>query len=181
MIVVEAPFRSEPWEAFLQVRREVLRWPLGLEYSDDDLAAEAADVCLVAVEASPSPREREVDPRSGDGGRITALPPSPTMSGLPPLGGEDSPSIGGLLLRPADAELKMRQVAVRADLQGRGVGRSLVEASEAYALSHGFERIVLHARTSAVPFYLALGYETEGDEFEEVGIPHLFMFKNLTR
>lgn len=146
MIVVEAPYRSELWGAFLQVRREVLRWPLGLEYTDADLASETGDVCLIATEAHSSP--------------------------FP---------LGGLLLRPHGPELKMRQVAVRADLQGRGVGRSLVEASEDYARTHNYQRIVLHARTSAVPFYLAVGYETEGDEFEEVGIPHLFMFKNLTR
>ena len=36
----------------------------------------------------------------------------------------------------------------------------------------GGSEIALHARESAVPFYLALGYGLVGEPFEEVGIPH---------
>ena len=44
-------------------------------------------------ELSPSPREGGVAPRSGDGGGNTGVPPSPTASGLPPLGGEHLPQL----------------------------------------------------------------------------------------
>jgi predicted GNAT family N-acyltransferase len=37
----------------------------------------------------------------------------------------------------------------------------------------------MHARKSAVGFYEKLGYEIEGDEFEEVTIPHYEMQKTL--
>jgi len=39
--------------------------------------------------------------------------------------------------------------------------------------------MVLHAREAAIPFYLRLGYELEGEPFTEVGIPHRRMVKLL--
>jgi predicted GNAT family N-acyltransferase len=74
---------------------------------------------------------------------------------------------------------KMRQVAVDPRSQGRGVGRLLVEASEVSLGGKGGLEIVLNARDTAVPFYQALGYETVGEPFEEVGIPHRKMKKRL--
>jgi predicted GNAT family N-acyltransferase len=75
--------------------------------------------------------------------------------------------------------LKMRQVAVRPEMQGKGIGRALVEMSESIAQEAGSGFIKLNARDTAVPFYLALGYESEGEPFEEVGIPHRLMVKYL--
>ena len=74
----------------------------------------------------------------------------------------------------------MRQVAVDEHLQGKGLGGILVEFSEEYALNNGFDEIVLHARDTAVKFYLSLDYEiTDKDFFYEVGIAHLKMRKKL--
>lgn len=39
--------------------------------------------------------------------------------------------------------------------------------------------MVLHARDSALDFYLSLGYSIVGDPFEEVGIPHHRMEKSF--
>lgn len=87
---------------------------------------------------------------------------------------------GCLVLTPLDADtIKMRQVAVAPELQGRGVGKLLVEASEARAKSAGYRRMSMHARETAVPFYLRLGYATVGERFEEVTIPHFKMEKAL--
>lgn len=88
--------------------------------------------------------------------------------------------VGILLLTPLDGqEMKMRQVAVAPDLQGKGVGALLVAVSEETAKSLGFNKITLHAREAAVPFYLRLGYQTQGDRFVEVTIPHFKMEKAL--
>ena len=73
----------------------------------------------------------------------------------------------------------MRQVAVVSDLQGQGIGRALVEYSEALARKLGFRRMVLHARETAVAFYKKLGYLRIGGRFEEVTIPHWAMTKQL--
>ncbi len=75
--------------------------------------------------------------------------------------------------------LKMRQVAVVPALQGKGIGKILVEQTEQWARHNGWRTITLHARLSAVPFYKKLHYEIEGDVFEEVSVPHFKMEKNL--
>ena len=85
-----------------------------------------------------------------------------------------------LILTPLDGKtVQMRQVAVAKQEQGKGTGRQLVEYSEKITLQNGYDKIMLHARDTAVEFYLKLGYEPEGEQFFEVGIPHLQMRKNL--
>ncbi len=87
-----------------------------------------------------------------------------------------------LNLKPvSNTQLKMRQVAVDERIQGQGLGSRLVRFSEDYALKKGFNEIVLHARDTAVNFYLNLNYEiTDPNVFYEVGIKHLKMRKKLT-
>ena len=88
--------------------------------------------------------------------------------------------LGCLTLKPQEeATIKMRQVAVKEDTQNAGIGTALVNESERFAREIGFEKIVLHARKEAVPFYRKLGYKTQGKQFEEVGILHSKMYKNL--
>ncbi|MES2962851.1 MAG: GNAT family N-acetyltransferase [Bdellovibrionota bacterium] len=88
--------------------------------------------------------------------------------------------VGCLILTDAGGgSLKMRQVAVAANQQGKGVGRALVEFSEKFGHERGFREMVLNARETAVPFYLALDYEPVGETFTEVGIPHRKMRKTF--
>lgn len=86
-----------------------------------------------------------------------------------------------LNLKPVSSStLKMRQVAVDDTIQGQGLGSKLVRFSEEYALKNGYNEFVLHARDTAVNFYLNLNYEiTDPEVFYEVGIPHLKMSKTL--
>ncbi len=86
-----------------------------------------------------------------------------------------------LNLKPiSNTSIKMRQVAVDEIVQGQGLGSKLVRISEEFALKKGFNEIVLHARDTAVNFYLNLKYEiTDPNVFYEVGIPHLKMRKKL--
>jgi predicted GNAT family N-acyltransferase len=78
-----------------------------------------------------------------------------------------------------DGQIKMRQVAVDFDRQHGGVGTRLVRFSETVALRLGFKKMVLNARTTAVPFYERLGYEAHGEPFIEVTVPHVRMSKRL--
>lgn len=87
-----------------------------------------------------------------------------------------------LTLKPVnDKIVKMRQVAVDPQTQSKGLGTFLVKESEKFALDQGFETIELHARDTAVEFYKKSGYTSKGEIFKEVGIDHVFMFKNLTK
>lgn len=130
------------YEATVALRFKVLREPLGLTFTQEQLATEASDLHCALWETTDL--------------------------------------LACLILSPlAEGEIKMRQVAVRPDLQGKGLGRILVEFSEATARDRGYQDMVLNARDTAVPFYLRLGYELEGDPFTEVGIPHRKMRKRL--
>ena len=93
---------------------------------------------------------------------------------------EDFELVGCLVLTPKDDKtIKMRQVVVREDCQRQGVGRRLVEDSELVCQERGFKKMVLNARTTAVPFYLALDYKKSGKPFIEVSIEHYKMSKAL--
>jgi predicted GNAT family N-acyltransferase len=88
--------------------------------------------------------------------------------------------LGCLLLTPrGDGEIQMRQVAVKPEMQGTGLGRALVDEAERKAKELGFTRMMLHARDVAIGFYARLGYGREGDLFTEVGIAHQQMAKAL--
>ena len=121
----------------------MLRWPLGLEFTDAELVAETDDLHITVMD-----------------GKL---------------------ALACLMLTPlANGQIKMRQVAVDPALQGTGIGRQMVEFSETEAARLGYQEMVLHARDTAVGFYLRLGYESVGDPFKEVGIPHRYMRKSLT-
>ena len=93
---------------------------------------------------------------------------------------EGTELVACLVLKPLDERcIKMRQLAVRENVQGKGFGRELVNYAESFAKGRGNEEIVLHARETARGFYEKLGYEAEGDSFTEVGLRHLIMRKKL--
>ena len=136
-----APHNSAHYRAAVELRRRVLRIPLGLDFSESELAEEAAQVHFVD---------------SVDGSVVACL-----------------------TLVPLGTTLKMRQVAVDTELQGKGRGRTLVEFAEIWAAQQGFAEINLHARESAIPFYITLGYRITSEPFLEVGLPHRAMQKRL--
>jgi len=88
--------------------------------------------------------------------------------------------IGCVMLQPKDKDtIKLRQMAVAPEMQGKHIGRLLVQHAEEMALHKNYTRIVLHARDIAEGFYKKLGYTTTGDPFTEVGIAHVMMEKTL--
>jgi len=88
--------------------------------------------------------------------------------------------VGCLVLKPLpDGAIKMRQVAVREDVQKKGIGQLMVAASEAISRKLNFQEMELNARKNAVPFYKKLNYKTSGKEFMEIEIPHFKMVKTL--
>jgi predicted GNAT family N-acyltransferase len=88
--------------------------------------------------------------------------------------------IGCLMLHHLDSTtIKFRQMAVYDAWQGKNIGRLLIETAEKYAANKGYKQVSLHARKVVSGFYTALGYKSIGDEFEEVGIAHLLMKKEL--
>lgn len=143
MIIARIDFATPDYDEAVQLRTQILRTPLGLTFTTEQLAAEYLDIHFAAFD-------------------------------------EEGVLKGILLMLPQDAQIvKMRQVAIAAEMQGQGIGRALVAASEAWASINQYKTIELHARDIAIPFYEKLGYECVGDWFSEVNILHKKMIKNL--
>ena len=74
---------------------------------------------------------------------------------------------------------KLRQMATAEGVRGKGYGIALVKALEEYAAENGMTSIILHSRHYAVGFYEKLGYKITSDVFQEVGMDHYVMEKDV--
>ena len=84
-----------------------------------------------------------------------------------------------MLISTEPGTVRLRQMAVLKNLQGKGIGRALMQFAENIARDRGFRKITMHARKTATGFYEKLGYVVSGEEFEEVTLPHIVMEKQL--
>lgn len=92
----------------------------------------------------------------------------------------DGSTIGAArLVRRGDGVIKVGRVAVRRAARGLGIGRSLMALAHATARSLGARRMVLHAQLTVSAFYLRLGYTAVGPAFDEAGIAHQRMEREL--
>jgi YbgC/YbaW family acyl-CoA thioester hydrolase len=89
------------------------------------------------------------------------------------------PIATGRLLPADNGSAKIGRVATNKVLRGSGVGRGVMQALMDAARKRGDREIVLHAQRTAQEFYLGLGFQPRGDEFEEAGIPHIEMTRPL--
>jgi N-acetylglutamate synthase-like GNAT family acetyltransferase len=88
--------------------------------------------------------------------------------------------LGCCLLTKLDKDtVRLRQMAVQNNLQGKGIGAAMMNFAENVARDLGYKKICMHARKSAIGFYQKLGYKVTGQEFEEISIPHFLMQKKL--
>jgi len=95
---------------------------------------------------------------------------------------EDGKVIGCVILVPLDGantKTQLMQMAVDTNQQGKGIGKLLVKELLAFSHSMGIKEIACHARDNAALFYKSLGFNIFGAPFEEVGIQHYHMRKEL--
>jgi len=93
---------------------------------------------------------------------------------------EDGAVVGCVLFNPEGPRSgRLFQMAVSPAMQGRGLGARLVRRLELELVERGVTHVHLHARASVVPFYEKLGYRTRGDPYEELGVPHRNMERDL--
>ncbi|WP_028987726.1 GNAT family N-acetyltransferase [Thermicanus aegyptius] len=95
---------------------------------------------------------------------------------------ERGEGIGCLRLRPYDETSnvgKVERVAVVKKMRGKKIGAKLMEEAERLALKTGFMKLKLNAQLHAHSFYEKLGYVSVGEVFEEAGIPHIAMEKEI--
>ncbi len=93
---------------------------------------------------------------------------------------ENDKMVGCCVLTAVDTEiLQLRQMAVKDNYQGKGIGKEIINFAEKVALENNFKDLMMHARNEAVPFYKKSGYAIVSEPFSEVGIVHYKMRKRL--
>ena len=78
-----------------------------------------------------------------------------------------------------DHEVKIGRMAVLPDLRIHGIGREILLFLMRIARERGYRHAVLHAQMTAEGFYLKNGYTPIGEVFEEAGIAHRAMVRDL--
>ena len=71
------------------------------------------------------------------------------------------------------------RVAVLTSWRGHGVGDALIARALELAASAGMRRVALHSQAHACGFYARHGFAAVGEVFDEAGIPHQTMAREL--
>jgi GNAT superfamily N-acetyltransferase len=133
---------SNEYQQMVKLRDDILRKPLGLGFSPDELEQEKENMLIAAF--------------------------------------EDEDMLGCCMLVEENPNtVRLRQMAVLNDLQGKGIGRALMGFAENLARDRGYKILSMHARKNAIGFYEKMGYQVASEEFNEVTIPHFVMEKKL--
>ena len=130
------------YRQMVKLRDDILRKPLGLGFTPQELEEEKDNMLIAAF--------------------------------------EDEDILGCcMLVEESPEKVRLRQMAVINDLQGKGIGRALMNFAENIARDQGYKTLAMHARKNATGFYEKMGYKIASDEFTEVTIPHYVMEKKL--
>jgi GNAT superfamily N-acetyltransferase len=133
---------TEEYHKMVKLRDDMLRKPLGLGFTSEELDAEKDNMLIAAF--------------------------------------EDEDMLGCcMLVEEKPDTVRLRQMAVLNDLQGKGIGRALMNFAENLARDRGYRTLSMHARMNAVGFYEKMGYKVVSEPFIEVTIPHYVMEKKL--
>jgi GNAT superfamily N-acetyltransferase len=133
---------SPEYRQMVKLRDDILRKPLGLGFSPEELEKEKDNMLIAAF--------------------------------------EDEDMLGCCMLVEENANIvRLRQMAVLNDLQGKGIGRALMGFAENLARDRGYKVISMHARKNTIGFWEKMGYKVASDEFTEITIPHYIMEKKL--
>ena len=83
-----------------------------------------------------------------------------------------------LLIEPGGTA-RFGRLCVVASARGTGVGAALLDAAEREARAADARRIGMHAQTGALSLYRRAGFRPYGEPFDEEGIEHVGMEKDL--
>ncbi|SFX03673.1 GNAT family N-acetyltransferase [Marinospirillum alkaliphilum] len=75
---------------------------------------------------------------------------------------------------------KIGRLAVLQPLRGKGLGEKIMQRAIEHCRRIGLKKVGLNAQISALGLYQKLGFKAAGEEYMEVGIPHLPMELELT-
>jgi predicted GNAT family N-acyltransferase len=89
--------------------------------------------------------------------------------------------IGTLRLLVVGREAKIGRVAVERRWRRRGIASQMLDLALARARERGCSRARLASQLHATRLYEEAGFTVESEPFEEAGIPHVWMGRDLQR
>lgn len=90
--------------------------------------------------------------------------------------------VGTVRVRYVNAETaKIERLAVLKSARGYGIGKLLMSKAVEIATEKGMHQAVIHAQEYIKSLHEQLGFQAEGDVFEEAGIRHVKMRKILIK
>ncbi|WP_374351836.1 YbgC/FadM family acyl-CoA thioesterase [Limnohabitans sp.] len=89
------------------------------------------------------------------------------------------PLATGRLLQHAPGVARIGRMAVKKPMRGSDLGRRVLHALMDAARARGDRQVLLHAQCSAEGFYQRAGFAPHGAVFEEAGIAHIEMVRDL--
>ena len=137
-----AEYKSKDYDTILKLRKDVMRKPIGLDFTEKDTIHDAENL-HVWLRVN---------------GKI----------------------VGTAMLAPdKNCVVYLHMVAMLPQARGFGFAARMIRYCEGIASGLGYTEIKLDSREKAIGFYENLGYKSHGEFFEQVGIPHIFMNKEL--
>jgi ElaA protein len=134
---------------------------------DGELAGAVAVREEVFCREQGVPKEEELDGQDGGALHLVAVEPG------------DARIVATLRLLLAGGEAKIGRVAVERDWRRRGIAARMLEMALARARELGCDRARLAAQTQATRLYEQAGFAVESEPFEEAGITHVWMGRDL--
>ena len=107
---------SKEYQQMVTLRFEIMRKPLGLSFSPEELAKEKNDILIGAFD-------------------------------------EDEMTGCCILTDISSGSVKLRQMAVLKNMQGKGIGETIIQFAENIARDKGYRTLTMHARDTAIGFY----------------------------
>ena len=74
---------------------------------------------------------------------------------------------------------KVERVCVLPEHRRKHLGVLVMNALEEHAKQNGWKKLKLNAQTYAIPFYEKLAFQVTSPEFDDAGIPHRAMEKEI--
>ncbi len=92
----------------------------------------------------------------------------------------DNQPVGTARIRYLDNKTaKIERLAVLSTARGQGIGKKIMEKALEVIAKKNIQEVLIHAQEYIQGLHQQLGFEQEGERFEEAGIPHVKMRKNL--
>ncbi len=147
----------------MAAQQAVLRWAR----APAELAGALAVRTRVFCEEQGVPAEEEIDGLDEQAEHLVALDP------------EADAVIGTLRLLYDSTTVKVGRVAVEREWRGRGIAGAMIAIAIEHARERGCTRARLSSQVAVTGLYERAGFSVNSEQFEEAGIPHVWMERAL--